>query len=83
MLTQEFQFYLDNQAELVGKYNRKILVIKNKKVVGVFNDELTAINDSLDKFEAGTFLVQECLPGSENYTQRFNSRVRFLIGKSQ
>ncbi|PKP12007.1 MAG: hypothetical protein CVU09_00465 [Bacteroidetes bacterium HGW-Bacteroidetes-4] len=77
MLKEEFKYYLENQKELVKLYQGKFLVIKDKSVVGVYENEFDAIDESLGKYEPGTFLVQECLPGDENYTQTFHSRVIF------
>ena len=77
MLKQEFEYYLANQEEFVKQYKGKFLVIKDKKIVGVYNSEIEAYTDSVQKYELGTFLIQECQPGSENYTQTFRSRVVF------
>lgn len=77
MLQTEFQYYLDNQAELVGKYAGKFLVIQNKKVVGVYDSETDAYKKSVETLDLGTFLIQECQKGEENYTQTFRSRVIF------
>lgn len=77
MLDKEFNYYLKHQNELVEKYNGKVLVIKDETVIGVFDDELTAINETSKKYEVGTFLVHKCGPGKDNYTMTFHSRVAF------
>lgn len=77
MLQEQFNYYLDNQIDLVKKYNGKFIVIKDKSVVGVFDTEIDAYNDSVKKYEMGTFLIQECKPGEESYTQTFRTRVIF------
>jgi len=77
MLEREFKYFLDNKSELEKKYTGKILVIKNEQVVGVFDDELKAYLDSIDKYENGTFLIQKCEPGDKGLTQTFHSRVLF------
>lgn len=76
-LEQEFQFYLDNQESLVGEYHGKFIVIKDKKVIGVYDDELTAVQETQKSHEIGTFLVQKVEPGEAAYTQTFHSRVAF------
>ncbi len=76
-LGKELQYYLDNQEELVRQYNGKYIVIKDSKVIGAFNTELEAIEETTKKHELGTFLVQKCEPGSESYTQTYHSRVAF------
>ena len=74
-LEKEFQYYLDNQDELVKKYNGKFVVIKDCAVLGAYDDELEAIKETSKEHELGTFLVQKCEPGSESYTQTFHARV--------
>lgn len=74
-LEREFQFYLSHQDELVKKHSGKFVVIKNDEVLGVFDDEIFAIQEISKKHELGTFLVQKCEPGTDAYTQTFHSRV--------
>lgn len=76
-LKDMFQFYLDNQEELVKKYNGKFLVIKNNDVVGVYDTEESAYFDAKDKYGLGNFIIQFCSEGTEAYTQTFSSRVIF------
>lgn len=76
-LEKEFKYYLKNQRELVRKYNGKVLVIKNCRVIGVYDTELEAINETSKKEKAGTFLVQKCEPGIDSYSQTYHSRVIF------
>lgn len=76
-LQKLFQYYLDHQEELVKKYNGKFVVIKDEEVVGAYESELDAYQDSVKKFELGTFLIQQCSPGEESYTQTFRTRVIF------
>ncbi len=77
MLKKEFDFYLKNQNELVKKYNGKYLVIIGEEIVGVYDTEMDAYLQSQKKHKLGTFLIQECTPGNEAYTQIFHSRVKF------
>lgn len=76
-LEKEFNYYLENQDELVKKYNGKFIAIKDCKVIGVYDSELEAIKQTTENQELGTFLIQKCEPGSESYTQTYNSRVIF------
>jgi len=76
-LEKEFEYYLENQAELVKKYNGKYIVIKNQQVIGVFESEIEAVEKTVANHELGTFLVQKCEPGKESYTQTYHSRVVF------
>jgi hypothetical protein len=76
-LQKEFQFYLDHQDELVKKYDGKFIVIKGGKVLGAYDDELTAITETEKSEKIGTFLVQKVSKGESAYTQTFHSRVVF------
>jgi hypothetical protein len=59
----------------VKQYKGKFIVIKNGTVLGAYDNELEAVTKTGKQQELGTFLVQKCEPGSENYTQTFHSRV--------
>lgn len=77
MLEKEFKYYKEHQEELVKQHYARYIIIKDEKVYGDFDSEVGAIlyakNDL--KFQLGTFLIQHCLPGADNYTQLFHSRV--------
>lgn len=75
-LDLEFKFYIENQKELVEKYEGKFIVIKGQKVFGSYDTENEAIIKALEKYEMGTFMVHKVGAGKENYTQTFHSRVR-------
>lgn len=77
-LEKEFEYYLDNQNELVKKYNGKFIVIKNQKVIGDYNTELEAIKKTSQKEKLGTFLIQKCEAGTEHYNQIYHSRITFV-----
>jgi hypothetical protein len=76
-LQKEFQYDLDHQDEMVRQYDGKFVVIKDGKVLGAYDDELTAITQTQKTQELGTFLVQKVSPGENAYTQIFHSRVAF------
>jgi hypothetical protein len=77
MLKDEFLYYLENQSEFVKKYNGKVIVLKDKKVIGVYEKEDVALYETKKIHEIGTFLIQKCTEGNEAYTQTFHSRVAF------
>jgi hypothetical protein len=76
-LQREFDYYVENQAKLVKKYTGQFVVIKNCKVIGAYDDRATAIAETAEKHEMGTFLVQKVEPGTASHTQTFHSRVDF------
>lgn len=77
MLDKEFKYYLDHQSDLVKKYDGKYIVIVGEKVIGSYDSETEAYGESQKNHALGTFLIQKCTPGSESYSQTFNSRVSF------
>lgn len=77
MLKKEFQYYLDNQSDLVKKYLNKYLVIKGEKIIGVYDTIEDAYIEPQKEHELGTFLIQFCQEGADSYTQTFHSRVTF------
>jgi hypothetical protein len=78
MLDKEFEYYLENQNELLTKYNGRFIVILDKKVVGDYDSYEQALFESKKKYELGAFLIQECTEGEDAYTQTFHSRVVFV-----
>lgn len=77
MLADEFKYYIENQEELVKSFNGKYIVIKEQKVIGVYDTEIAAYTETQKTHALGTFLIQLCTPGTEAYTQTFHSRVSF------
>ncbi len=77
MLEKEFKYYLDNQGKLVKQYNGKFIIIKGQTVIGAYDTEMDAYNETLKEHELGTFLIQHCQPGEESHTATFHSRVVF------
>ncbi len=76
-LKKELDFFKRNQQDLVSKYDGKFLVIKDEEIKGAYGTEIEAYSDAKSKFELGTFLIQECRPGENSYTQTFHSRALF------
>jgi hypothetical protein len=76
-LEKEFKYYLDHQDELVKKYDGRVLVIRDNAVIGDYDNFEQALFQAKEKYELGTFLIQECSPGDKDYTQTFHSRVIF------
>lgn len=68
MYTDELQYFISNQNELVGKYPGKVLVIMGNQVIGVYSSALEAYTSAKEKFEIGSFMIQPCEPGPNAYT---------------
>ncbi len=76
-LNKEFDYYLAHQKELAKKYKGKFIVIKNCGVIGAYDTELDAINETAKTHEMGTFIVQRCDADSACYLNVYHSRVAF------
>jgi hypothetical protein len=76
-LRDEFDYYLEHQAELAAKYDGKVVAIKSGALLGVYNSELEAVTETEKTQERGTFLVQRVTRGPSGHTQTFHSRVVF------
>ena len=76
-LDREFEFYLEHQSEFVAKYEGKYVVIKGDNLLGAYESELEAIEETTKDHELGTFLVQLCGPGDRYYTETYFSNVVF------
>jgi hypothetical protein len=76
-LQQEFEYFLAHKSELLAKYNGQFVVIKDRKVIGAYNDQLQAIAETQRTHALGSFLVQKVEPGDAGTSQTFHSRVTF------
>ena len=54
-LQKAFDYYLSHQDEIVSKYNGKFVVIRGQNVIGVYDAELKAIQETQKRHQAGTF----------------------------
>ena len=77
-LKSELDYYIANQSGLAVKHLGKYLVIKDHKIIGVYDTEIDAVTETQKKHELGTFLVQKCTLTKDGYTQTFRSRVQFV-----
>jgi len=74
MLDKEFQYYLNNQKELLPLYENKYVAIVGEKVVGAYATASEALYDTDAKYTPGTCLIQLCTPGNGAYSVRAYSR---------
>lgn len=78
MIQDLFKYYLDNQDELVKKYEGKYLVITAEGVQGAYDTLESGYDTALKTYGKGNFMLQLCTKGEDAYTQRFFiSRVAF------
>jgi len=77
MLEKELDFFIQNQKELVKKYNGKVLAIKEHEIIGIYNTPLEAYTEVQKDHELGTFAIQPCRPGPEAYTITISTQGLF------
>lgn len=73
VLDREFEYYQKNKPDFLSKYEGKYIVIKGEKVLGVYDDRVKAVDETLEEHELGTFLVKQVV---KNDVAMFHSRVR-------
>lgn len=55
---KDYEYFLEIQAELAQEHDGKFVAIKDKKVLGIFEDYLEAANAVYVEHERGTVLMQ-------------------------
>ena len=58
-LEREYEYYVQNREKLAAKYHGKLVAIKGQKVLGAYDDYLTAAKSVYVEHERGTVLMQE------------------------
>ncbi len=57
-LEKEYDFFLEIQAKLAREHDGKFVAIKDKKVLGIYDDYRHAANAVYPEHEYGTVLMQ-------------------------
>lgn len=57
-LESDFEYYLEIREDLAREHDGKFAAIKDRKVLGIFEDYLEAANAIYAKHERGTVLMQ-------------------------
>ena len=70
---KNFLWSLENYDNIFEKYGRKIVAIKNQKIIGIFEDKNSAIDNTCKTYQLGTFIVQECTGDESGYTNYITS----------
>lgn len=60
MLEREFRYFVDNQIELFRQFPDQYIVIKNEKVIGVYDNKIDAYFKTQLEHPLGSFLIQFC-----------------------
>ena len=67
-LRKNLDWYIANQKELAEKYNGKVLLIVEQKLVGAFDTMQDAYTTASKTFTPGNFTLQPCSPDPDSYT---------------
>jgi hypothetical protein len=73
-LKTDYEYFVKNKDKFLNEYPNKFIVIKNKQVIGVYEDQVEAFTETTKEHEPGTFIVQLCSAGFDD-VQVFRSRV--------
>ena len=67
MLDTEFKYYSGNRHRLISNYGDKFVVIKGKKVIGIYNSHSEAYSETIKNEELGTFLIKHILKDKNHF----------------
>jgi hypothetical protein len=76
-LEKEYRYYLDHLPEMVGRFEGKVVVIKDQEVLGIFESDLEALAETQQRHSPGTFLVHRVHRKDGETRQIFHSRASF------
>jgi hypothetical protein len=74
-LVSEFRYYLAHQDELVARYNGKVLAIENHTVIGAYDSEAEAVDETAKSHELGNFYRAALRAGTDAYTRVVHSPI--------
>lgn len=57
---QDFDYFVDNYQNIYKQYGHSFIAIKNKHILGSFNSIMDAVNKLSNKYQVGTYIIQEC-----------------------
>ena len=60
MRDEDFKWFLKEYNNLFKRYGHKFLAIKDKAILGAYNEFAEAIHTTAKTYEIGTFIIQEC-----------------------
>jgi hypothetical protein len=67
-LKKNLEWYIENQQDLAAKYNGKVLLIVDQRLVRAFDNIGEAYAEAQKSYAPGTFTLQPCSPDPDSYT---------------
>jgi len=71
----DFYYFLENMESLYRKHGNKFVAVKNKNILGVYDNFNNAFESTIKTEEIGTFLIQECFDKKEKLVHHFQCNV--------
>ena len=81
-LMKEYRYFLSIEDELAREHDGKLVAIKGRKVLGIFEDYRQATNALYADHEYGTVLMQELGRDYEYFTGFYSAPERAEQGSS-
>lgn len=78
-LKKDLGWYIENQRELSEKYNGKVLLIVEQKLIGAFDSMQDAYAAAIKTYTLGTFTLQPCSPDADSYTLTLYSPAYSIV----
>ena len=78
-VTKAFHYYLDHQAEMVKKYDGKVIVIRDDKVHGAFDSYGEASDWARQHLGIGTYALQKVSEGPKDYIITLHTPVMVRV----
>jgi len=73
MQDKDFTWFLKHYDEFFEIYGHSFLVIKNEKIIGVYDSFKKAVETTLLTEDLGSFIIQECNGDESAYTVQIAS----------
>lgn len=67
-MREDFEWFEQHYEEFQSMYGNAFLVIKNQKIIGVYDSYGAGVRETQKTEELGTFIVQECNKECVAYT---------------
>ena len=64
-MNEDYKWFEENYLELSKTYGDSFLVIKNKRVIGVYDSYGSGVSETRKTELLGTFIVQKCQANGE------------------
>ncbi len=75
VLDRQIMYFQQHQAELAEEHHGEFVLIHDESIEGFYESELDAYTTAKRHYDAGTFLIRQCLKPEEETTQTFHSRI--------